>query len=55
MYMDDAVCIILVVPLKYKIVFITYRSIEEFICNLSMPLPLLVFHCEVLIHYVLHT
>jgi len=44
--------------LKYKIIFITYCCIEEVICNLSvtfLPLPLLVFHYEVLIQYVVHT
>jgi len=44
--------------LKYKIIFITYCCIEEVICNLSvtfLPLPLLVFYCEVLIQYVVHT
>jgi len=44
--------------LKYKIIFITYCFIEEVICNLSvtlLPLPLLVFHCEVLSPYVVHT
>jgi len=44
--------------LKYKIIFIAYCCIEEVICNLSvtfLPLPLLVFHCEMLIQYVVHT
>jgi len=43
---------------KHKVIFITYCCIEEVIYNSSVSflrLPLLVFLCEVLIQYVVHT